>query len=237
VQILLGCKENEFFHRKTCQVFCALFIRGGVVTFIFMKMIWNANDRGKCTQKFRGANKKLKTGEKIIKRLLVAQEELGTSVNIKRRLLAEGFDVDIATDGETALWQAKQGSYAAIILDIPLPKINGYDICQSLRKEHITTPILVLTAKSGEFDEVEAFELGADDYIRKPFSFAVLLARIRVMVQRERHRFTEVLSLDTIRYDPVYYHCWYNNQPIGLTGKEASVLEVLIRARGEVVCV
>jgi DNA-binding response OmpR family regulator len=140
-------------------------------------------------------------------RLLVAQEELRTSANIERRLLAEGFDVDIAKDGETALWRAKQGSYSAIILDILLPKINGYDICQSLRSEHNATPILVLTAKSGEFDEVEAFELGADDFMRKPFSFAVLIARIRTMLQRELHGFSEVLSLGAIRYNPTDYRC------------------------------
>lgn len=167
--------------------------------------------------------------------LLVAQEELGTSTYIKRYMSAEGFDVDIVADGETALWRAKECHYSAIILDILLPKINGYDICQSLRNERNAIPILVLTAKSGEFDEVEALESGADDFMRKPFSFAVLLARIRTMLQRKRHSFTEVLSLGAILYDPTDYRCWYQDQPIELTNRETSILEVLLRARGEVV--
>ncbi len=88
-------------------------------------------------------------------RLLVAQDEIEDSATIERRMIDEGFEVDIVTDGETALWRAREGAYAAIILDILLPKINGYDICQFLRKEHNSTPILILTLKSGEFDEIE----------------------------------------------------------------------------------
>ncbi|MEE9356642.1 MAG: response regulator transcription factor [Methylococcaceae bacterium] len=168
-------------------------------------------------------------------RILIAQEELETSVNIERHLLAEGFDVDIVTDGETALWRAKAGSYSAIILDILLPKINGYDICQTLRNERDATPILVLTGKSGEFDEVEAFELGADDFMRKPFSIVVLIARIQSLLQHERHGFTDDLSLGAIRYDPSDFGCLYKGHPIDLTEREAGVLEVLLRARGKVV--
>lgn len=168
-------------------------------------------------------------------RLLVAQEELETSVNIEQHLLAEGFDVDIATDGEIVLKWAKQSSYSAIILDILLSKVNGYDICQSLRNEQNTTPIMVLTAKSGEFDEVEAFEFGADDFMRKPFSFAVLLARIRTLLQHERQGYTEVLNLGAIRYDPADYRCWYKDHPIEFTDREANVLEVLLQAQSEVV--
>ncbi|MCK5830889.1 MAG: response regulator transcription factor [Methylococcales bacterium] len=168
-------------------------------------------------------------------RLLVAQDERRDSAIIERRMLAEGFDVDIVTDGEAVLWRARTGNYTAIILDILLPKINGYDICQSLRNEQNTTPILVLTTKSGEFDEVEAFELGADDYMRKPFSFAVLLARIHALLQYKRHKSIEELSLGSIRYTPADYRCWYKDHSIELTDKEASVLEVLLRAQGEVV--
>jgi DNA-binding response OmpR family regulator len=168
-------------------------------------------------------------------RLLVAQDEPKDSAIIERRMLAEGYEVDIVSDGDEVLWRVREGDYAAIILDILLPKVNGYDICESLRNEQNTTPILVLTKKSGEFDEVEAFEFGADDFMRKPFSFSVLLARVRILLQSERHSFTEELSLGAIRYNPTDYQCWYKGRSIELTDTEGSVLEVFLRARGEVV--
>jgi len=168
-------------------------------------------------------------------RLLVAQETLESSAIIKQRMSAEGFDVDIVADGKRALWQAQEDAYAAIIIDILLPTVNGYDICQSLRNEKNITPILVLTDKSGEFDEVEAFEFGADDYMRKPFSFAVLIARIRSLLQRKRHGFSEILREGDVSYDPATFQCWYKNQQVELTDRESSVVEVLLRARGHVI--
>ena len=168
-------------------------------------------------------------------RLLVAQDEPKDSANIERCMLAEGYEVDIVADGEEVLWRVREGDYAAIILDILLPKVNGYDICELLRNEQNATPILVLTKKSGEFDEIEAFEFGADDFMRKPFSVAVLLARVRVLLQSERHCFAEELSLGAIRYNPTDYRCGYKGHAIELTNKERSVLEVLVRARGKVV--
>lgn len=168
-------------------------------------------------------------------RLLVAQDEPKDSDKIKRCFLTEGYDVDIAVDGEEVLWRVQEGDYAAIILDILLPKINGYDICEKLRNEQNITRILVLTKKSGEFDEVEAFEFGADDFMRKPFSVSVLLARVRVLLQSERYSFTEELNFGAIRYISSNNRCWYKDKSIELTDKESSVLELLIRARGEVV--
>src|SRR5580704_17755743 len=98
----------------------------------------------------------------------------------------EGYEVDVAYDGREGLWLARTGEYAGIILDLMLPRHNGYKVCQTLRRERIETPILVLTAKDGDYDQAEALDTGADDYLVKPFSYLVLVARVRALVRRGR---------------------------------------------------
>src|SRR5690606_15734443 len=110
---------------------------------------------------------------------LVVDDEVRLAESIARALRAEGFDVDVVHDGNDGFWRAQEVDYAAIVLDIMLPGRNGYVVCRDLRAAGVTTPILMLTAKDGEYDEAEALDMGADDYLRKPFSLVVLLARLR----------------------------------------------------------
>jgi DNA-binding response OmpR family regulator len=117
-------------------------------------------------------------------RVLVVEDEVRLAEALARGLRAEGFDVDLAHTGPDGLWRAREGAYAAIVLDILLPGLNGYVVCRELRSEGNRTPILMLTAKQGEHDEAEGLELGADDFLRKPFSFVVLVARLRALVRR-----------------------------------------------------
>jgi len=167
-------------------------------------------------------------------RVLVVQEEPATSRAIKQGLLAKGFDSDIVHNGEDALWRAREGEYAAIVLELLLSKINGYDVCQSMRDEGIRTPILVLTAKSGEYDEIESFELGADDFLRKPFSIDVLIARLQALLRRGHLELNQT-SVGPLRYDHECRSCWINEQEIKLTKREAQVLQSLILSQGKVV--
>jgi DNA-binding response OmpR family regulator len=168
-------------------------------------------------------------------RVLLVEDECAIATAVERGLQAEGFDVDVAADGMDGLWRAREGDYAAIILDILMPKMNGFDVCQALRNEGIVTPILMLTAKSSEYDVAEGLDRGADDFLSKPVSFIVLMARLRALLRRGRKLYFEELTLGSLRYNPTNRHCWFDDQPVSLTGREAAVLEVLLRALGEVV--
>ena len=117
-------------------------------------------------------------------RVLVVEDEIPLAQAVARGLTAEGFEVDVVHDGADGLWRAREGSYDAIVLDILLPGMNGYKVCETLRDEGVWTPILMLTAKDGEWDEAEALDTGADDFLSKPFSFVVLLARLRALFRR-----------------------------------------------------
>ena len=117
-------------------------------------------------------------------RVLVVDDEKAIVEALERGLAAEGFDVDVAYDGDEGLWRATAISYDAIVLDIMLPKMNGYKVCAELRAAEVWTPVLMLTAKSGEYDEAEGLDTGADDYLTKPFSFVVLVARLRALMRR-----------------------------------------------------
>src|ERR671922_961601 len=117
-------------------------------------------------------------------RVLVVEDDGPLAAGVRDGLEAEGFAVDVASDGLDGLWMAREHPYDAIVLDILLPGLNGYKVCAALRGEKIWTPILMLTAKDGEWDEVEALDTGADDYLTKPFSFAILVARLRALIRR-----------------------------------------------------
>src|SRR5215470_18304034 len=117
-------------------------------------------------------------------RVLLVEDEARLADAIRRGLSAEGFVVDAQATGPDGLWAARENSYDVIVLDIMLPGLNGYDVCREIRRAENWTPVLMLTAKDGELDQVDAFDLGADDYLTKPFSFAVLVARLRALVRR-----------------------------------------------------
>ncbi|MEZ5230966.1 MAG: response regulator, partial [Acidimicrobiales bacterium] len=117
-------------------------------------------------------------------RLLIVEDETGIAEALRRGFNADGFAVDVAPDGLIGLELARANEYAAILLDVMLPGLNGYRVCATLRAEGSTTPILMLTAKDGEFDEVEGLDTGADDYVRKPFRYPVLLSRVRALIRR-----------------------------------------------------
>ena len=169
-------------------------------------------------------------------RLLVVDDEVRLAESVARALRAEGFDVDIVHDGDDAVWQANEVDYAAIVLDIMLPGRNGFAVCRDLRADGNTTPILMLTAKEGEYDEAEALDTGADDYLRKPFSLVVLLARIRALLRRG-----PTTSLDTVEVGALSLDRgqitgrWGNAEPASLTPREFAVIEHLARHAPDVV--
>lgn len=167
-------------------------------------------------------------------RLLVVEDDEVVGDALRRGLSAEGFEVDIATDGDTGVWMATEHEYAAIVLDVMLPNRNGYRVCADLRDDGIETPILMLTAKSGEYDEAEGLDAGADDYLTKPFSFVVLAARIRAMLRRSSPRQAAVQVIADLEIDLDGRVCRRAGTTINLTSRELSLLEVLARRPGSV---
>lgn len=168
-------------------------------------------------------------------RVLVVDDEKRLTRALSVGLEAEGFAVDVAHDGTDGLWLARENDYDAIVLDLMLPGINGFRVCSTLRTEKNWTPILMLTAKDGEWDQVEGLDTGADDYLTKPFSFPVLVARLRAVARRgARERPTEMVAGD-LRLDPAARRAWRSDVEIELTAREFSVLAFLARHRGDVV--
>jgi DNA-binding response OmpR family regulator len=168
-------------------------------------------------------------------RVLVVEDEKRLAAGLKKGLEAEGFATDVALNGTDGLWMARENPYDAIVLDLMLPGINGYRICATLREEGVWTPILMLTAKDGEFDEAEALDTGADDYVTKPFSYVVLLARLRALIRRGAGARPAVLEAGDLRFDPASRRTWRADGTVELTAREAALLEFLLRHRGEVV--
>jgi DNA-binding response OmpR family regulator len=166
-------------------------------------------------------------------RLLLVEDEVRLAAYVKQGLEADGYAVDIAADGEEGLWLARNQTYDAIILDITLPKLNGFRVCAQLREEGNWTPVLMLTAKDGEFDIAEALDTGADDYLTKPFSFVVLAARLRALVRRGGDSRPAVLEVGDLVLDPASHRCRRGETEIDLTPKEFALLEYLMRHRGE----
>ncbi len=168
-------------------------------------------------------------------RVLVIEDEERLAEAVARGLKAEGFDVDVVHDGLDGLWRAREGTYGAIVLDILLPGMNGYRVCRTLREEGVWTPILMLTAKDGEYDEAEALDTGADDFLSKPFSFVVLVARLRALLRRGTQPRPAVLEVGNLTLDPATRVCARDDVEINLTPREFSVLELLMRRPGVVV--
>jgi two-component system OmpR family response regulator len=168
-------------------------------------------------------------------RILVIEDEKQLAEAVRRGLVAEGFSVDVSHDGQDGLWRATEGTYDAIVLDVMLPGLNGYLVCRALRERGDWTPILMLTAKAGEYDEAEGLDTGADDYLTKPFSFVVLVARLRALTRRRTAGRPQVLELDGIRLDPVARSVSRDGVPVALTAREFELLETFLRQAGEVV--
>jgi two-component system, OmpR family, response regulator len=168
-------------------------------------------------------------------RVLVVEDEPRLAEGLRAGLVADGFAVDVALTGPDGLWLAREAPFDLIVLDLMLPGVNGYQICRTLRAEGIWTPILILTAKDGEWDEVEGLDTGADDYLTKPFSHAVLVARLRALLRRGDRERPVVLSAGDLRLDPASRRVWRDGTELSLTSRELSLLEFLLRRRGEVV--
>lgn len=166
-------------------------------------------------------------------RVLLVEDERPLARVVTKGLTAEGIDVDVEHDGPAGLWRAIEASYDAIVLDIMLPGKNGYVVCRDLRAAGVWTPVLMLTAKHGEYDEAEALDTGADDFLRKPFSFVVLLARLRALVRRGAPERPVIMEWGPLTVDPARRLVTRDGLQIGLTRREYAVLEMLIRANGE----
>jgi DNA-binding response OmpR family regulator len=168
-------------------------------------------------------------------RILVVEDERRLAGALKRGLEAEGYAVDIAVDGREGLWRAGEQTYDAMVLDIMLPAMNGFQVCSRLREAENWTPILMLTAKEGEYDEAEALDTGADDFLSKPFSYVVLLAHLRALLRRGARQRPAVLAVGDLRLDPACRSAERAGEPLQLTAREFSALEYLMRYAGEVV--
>ena len=165
----------------------------------------------------------------------MVEDEKRLAAALKRGLESEGLAVDVALDGLEGQWLASEQTYDVIVLDIMLPGINGYQLCARLRECGNWTPILMLTAKDGEYDEAEALDTGADDFLSKPFSYVVLLARLRALLRRGTAERPVVIRCGDLSVDPSSRRCARGSAEIELTAKEFSVLEYLMRRAGQVV--
>jgi DNA-binding response OmpR family regulator len=166
-------------------------------------------------------------------KVLVIEDDVKVAASLRRGLEAEGYGVDVAHDGIDGLWMATEIGADAIVLDIMLPGMNGYLVCKELRDRDDWTPILMLTAKGGEFDEAEGLDIGADDYLVKPFSFPVLLARLRALLRRAAEPPAPV-AVGDLRVEPLSHRVWRDDEEIELTARQFEVLEFLVRRAGQV---
>ena len=162
-------------------------------------------------------------------RVLLVEDEAALAETVRRGLTNEGFVVDVAHDGITGQWMATENPYDVIVLDIMLPGRNGYDVLRNLRALKIWAPTLMLTAKDGEYDQTDAFELGADDYLTKPFSFMVLVARLRALVRRGAPARPVTLTVGDLELDPNKRTVCRAGRHISLTAREFAVLHYLMR--------
>lgn len=166
-------------------------------------------------------------------RVLVVEDDPAIAEVVRRGLTGEGHVVDVERDGAQGLVAATQGSYDVIVLDIMLPGRNGYDVLAGLRRDGVWAPVLMLTAKDGDLDQVDAFDLGADDYLTKPFSFPVLVARLRALARRGAPERPTVLDVGGLTIDPARHVVMRGDVEISLTAKEFALLLYLARRGGE----
>ncbi|NIY68374.1 response regulator transcription factor [Streptomyces malaysiensis] len=168
-------------------------------------------------------------------RLLIVEDERRLALSLAKGLRAEGFAVDVVHDGREGLHRAQEGTYDLVVLDIMLPGLNGYRVCGALRAMGSEVPILMLTAKDGEYDEAEGLDTGADDYLTKPFSYVVLVARVRALLRRRGSGASPVVRVGTLTVDRGARRVERDGREVALTAKEFSVLEQLATRAGDVV--
>ena len=168
-------------------------------------------------------------------RVLLVEDEVRLAQNVRRGLAAEGFTVDVVHNGVDGLFNAQVNGYDVVVLDIMLPGLNGYEVCRRLRADGIWTPVLMLTAKDGEYDQADALDLGADDYLTKPFSFVVLVARLRALIRRGAPVRPTLLIAGDLSLDPATRRVHRGADEIALTPREFGLLHFLLRHRGDVV--
>ncbi len=168
-------------------------------------------------------------------RVLVVEDEPRLARALQKGLRAEGFAVDLAHDGATGLGSARAGGYDAVVLDVMLPRLSGYEVVRTLRREQNWVPVLMLSAKDGEHDQADGLDVGADDYLTKPFSYLVLVARLRALLRRGAPERPPVLTAGDLRLDPAARRAWRAEVEIELTAREFSLLEYLLRHAGDVV--
>ena len=171
----------------------------------------------------------------VTMRLLVVEDEARLAHALRRGLMADGFNVEVAADGASGLELARHGDFDAVLLDVMLPRLSGYDVVRTLRTEENWVPVLMLSAKDGEHDQADGLDYGADDYLTKPFSYVVLLARLRALLRRAPDARPAVLSAGDVRLDPATRHVTVGEQPVALTPREFGLLEYLLRRPGRVV--
>ncbi|GHJ31457.1 MULTISPECIES: response regulator transcription factor [Streptomyces] len=168
-------------------------------------------------------------------RLLIVEDERRLALSLAKGLRAEGFAVDVVHDGREGLHRAQEGTYDLVVLDIMLPGLNGYRVCAALRAAGSEVPILMLTAKDGEYDEAEGLDTGADDYLTKPFSYVVLVARVRALLRRRGSGASPVVRVGALTVDRGARRVERDGRAVALTAKEYSVLEQLATRAGDVV--
>jgi two-component system OmpR family response regulator len=168
-------------------------------------------------------------------RVLVVEDDKHLAAALRRGLEQEGHAVDMALDGADGEWLARENSYDALVLDIMLPELRGDELCARRRAAGDWTPILMLTARAGPEQEAQALDAGADDFLAKPFSFVVLLARLRALVRRGAGERPAVLVVGDLRLDPAAHRVSRGGTVVELTPRQFSMLEFLMRRAGEVV--
>ena len=168
-------------------------------------------------------------------KVLLIEDEVRLAEQIRRGLVNEGFAVDVMHTGTDGLWAATEYPVDVIVCDIMLPGLSGYEIVRQLRRRQVWTPVLMLTAKDGEYDEADAFDLGADDYLTKPFSLVVLVARLRSLLRRGAPERPTVLTAGDLTLDPASKQVRRGEELIAMTPREFGVLELLMRRKGQVV--
>ncbi|MGS0686303.1 response regulator transcription factor [Nakamurella sp. GG22] len=168
-------------------------------------------------------------------RLLVVEDEVRLARALQKGLRSEGFAVDLRHDGASGLESARDGEYDAIVLDVMLPRLSGYEVVRALRRDRNWVPVLMLSAKDGEYDEADGLDVGADDYLTKPFSYVVLVARLRALLRRGAPERPAVLVAGDLRLDPAARLAARGDTAIPLTAREFSLLEYLMRRSGEVI--
>ena len=167
-------------------------------------------------------------------RVLIVEDELKMASLVRRGLVEDGHVADVAGTGEDAIWMAQAHPYDAVVLDVMLPGLDGFETCRELRREGVWAPVLMLTARDGVDDRVAGLDAGADDYLVKPFSFAELLARLRALARRGAVERPTELEVDGLRLDPAKRRVWRGEQEIRLSPKEFALLEAFMRRPGQV---